>query len=257
MITGLILFSIIAFVGVISYRRPRLEERVIKNIPLIDWMISLIFPMFGYFALVLIVRNIVSRNRLDILDFDDLTFASFFVFFVMYAFVGNSIHFVGKVLSRHITPNRHARIHQINEIFHGKLSHYLFFVSTVLAIFTLALWEINHPLLDVNEITQVAKNMTIFFGSLLGYSSAKAIFNTSGWFGGYNKPLFFLISFLLGLLLMIFSAFRLNLVYYPVNLFVISMFATFVAVFLFRQFLIFSRLGKKRRLQFLTKILSA
>ncbi len=257
MITGLILFSIIAFVGVISYRRPRLEGRVIKSIPLIDWMLSLVLPLFGYMAMVLILKNLVSRQLVVILDFDDFTFASSFVLFAMYAFVGNSIHFVGKVLSRYITPNRHARIHQINEIFHGKLSHYLFFVSTALCIFVLALWEVNHPLLANDQITKTAKVLTILFGGLLGYTSAKSIFYTSGWFGGYNKPLFFLVAFLLGLLLMIFSAFRLNLVYYPVNLFVISMFATFVAVFLFRQFLIFSRLGKKRRLQFLAKILSA
>lgn len=257
MITGLILFSIIAFVGVISYRRPRLEERVFKNIPLIDWMISLIFPMFVYLALVLIVKNIVSRNRLDILDFDDFTFASFFVLFVMYAFVGNSIHFVGKVLSRYLTPNRHTRIHQINEIFHGKLSHYLAFVSILLAIFTLSLWEINHPLLESNQITQAAKIITIIFGGLLGYSSTKAIFYTSGWFGGYNKPLFFLVAFLLGLIVIIFSSYQLKIAFYPVNLFVISMFTTLMVVFLFRQLLIFSRLGKKRRLQFLAKILSA
>ena len=257
MITGLILFSVIVFVGIISYRRPRLEERVIRSIPLIDWMIGLILPMGGFLALVLIVRNIVSRTAVEILDFDDFTLASFFIFFIMYTFVGISIHFVAKVLSRYITPNRHARIYQINEIFHGKLSHYISFVSILLAIFTLALWEINHPLLGIDQITQAARIMTIIFGSLLGYSSAKAIFYTSGWYGGYNKPLFFLVGVLLAVLVVFYRNFSLKLIFYPVNLFVVSMFVSFLATFIFRQFLNFSRLRKKKRLQFLAKILSA
>lgn len=254
MITGILLVAIISFIAVISYKRPRLEHRIIKNIPLIDWMNILIIPLFIYIGLTLMARHILSRDRTIILDFDDFTLVSFGIFFLAYAFVGNSIHFVSKVLSRYIPPQKQSLVYRINEIFHGKLSHYLIFLSSFMVVFILALLEINYPLpFSMHGGTE---GVVFLSGLLLGISATKAVFYTSSWFGGYNKPLFFLVGFLLFILVGLFRIFDLHLLFYPIAFFVVTMFSGFIGTFVMRQVLIFLRLGKKRRLQFLAKILS-
>lgn len=255
MITGIILFSILVFIAMISYKRPRLEHRVFKNIPLIDWLTILLFPIIGYFSLAMIVVNILTRPGQIILDFEDITLVLVGILFLVYAIVGNSIHFVGKVLSRYISSSKYALIYKINEIFHGKLSHYLFYVCTIMTIFIISLLEINHPL--STTLSKSLELVVITSGVLLGLSSAKGIYYSSSWYGGYNKALFFLVSVLLIIQLSIFSYFNLKFRVYPVNIFIMSMYLSFLATFIARQFFIFSRLGKKRKLQFLAKIFSA
>lgn len=254
MITGILLLAIITFIAVISYKRPRLENRVIKNIPLIDWINIFIVPLFVYIGLTLMARNILSRDRATILDFDDFTLLSFGIFFLVYAFVGNSIHFVSKVLSRYIPPQKHFLVYRINEIFHGKLSHYMIFLSSLMVMFILALLEINYPIPSaMHGGTEV---VVLLAGLLFGISATKVVFHTSSWFGGYNKPLFFLVGFLLFILVSLFPIFDLHFLFYPITFFVVTMFSAFIGTFFIRQLLIFLRLGKKRRLQFLAKILS-
>lgn len=254
MITGILLLAVIIFIAVISYKRPRLENRVIKNIPLIDWINILMIPLFVYIGLTILARNILSRDRATILDFDDVTLLSFGIFFLVYAFVGNSIHFVSKVLSRYIPPQKHSLVYRINEIFHGKLSHYMIFLSSFMVVFILALLEINYPI--PSAMHGGTEGVVFLSGLLFGVSSTKGVFYTSSWFGGYNKPLFFLASFLLFILISLFRIFDLHFLFYPIAFFVVTMFSGFIGTFVMRQLLIFLRLGKKRRLQFLAKILS-
>lgn len=255
MITGILIIAIVSFVGIISYRRPKFEQRVIKNIPLVDWFNILLFPIFFYFGLGLIVRSILTRPRIEILDFNEVFLLGIGALFLMYAFVGMSIHFVGKVLSRYIDRNNHHKIYQINEVFHGKLSHYISFVCAWMVVFILALLEVNYPL--QLPLERVFVWIIITSGIIGGLSATKAIFYTNEWFGGYNKPLFFLTLLLLTILISIFRSDHLKLVLYPLNVFIITLFGSIITAFLVRQFLIYSRLSKKRRLKFLAKILSA
>lgn len=255
MLTGILLISLISFIAIVSYRRPRLEQRVIKRIPVIDWLNILVFPLVFYAGMVFIVRSIFARPRISILDFDDSLIIGVGVFFVIYAFVGLSVHFVSKVLSRYIRSDSRSRIFTINEIFHGKLSHYITFVSSWMVGFSMALLEINYPLAD-----KISSGMVILIGLsaiMGGYSATKTVFYTSSWYGGYNKPLFLITALLLYVLIVIYRANRLILFSYPINIFVAILYATIICTFILRQFLIFSKLSKKRRLQFLTKILSA
>lgn len=255
MITGILIIAIVSFVAIISYRRPKFEQRLIKNIPLVDWFNILLFPIIFYYGLVLIVRSIIIRSRVEILDFDEAFLLGIGSIFLMYAFVGLSIHFVGKVLSRYINRKKSYKIYQINEVFHGKLSHYISFVCSWMVIFILALLEVNYPL-------QVPLNKAVVWviiasGIIGGLSATKAIFYTSSWFGGYNKPLFFLTILLFVVLVSIFRSGHLRLMLYPLNIFIITLFGSIITAFLVRQFLIYSRLSKKRRLKFLSKIVSA
>lgn len=248
------LLSILAFIGVISYRRPGLTHRVFKNIPLIDWINILIIPITVYFALTLIVKNILDRPAVAILDFEDSSLLSFGLLFLIYAFVGNSIHFVAKVLSRYIPQEKHSIVYQINEIFHGKLSHYMVYICALLLVFITALLEINHPL--SSKFSKSILRIIYSCGLLIGFSSAKTIFYTGEWYGGNKKPFALLISLLFLILFLYFKMHHLNYGYYPMNLFAISFFVSFLLTFIIRQLLIFSRLSHKRRLRFLAKLLS-
>ena len=121
-------------------------------------------------------------------------------------------------------------------------------------LFIIALLEVNYPL----EV-KYAQNTNVLFiiaGIVLGISFSKAVFYTSGWFGGYNKPLFFIAVFLEIALLLLAKIYELNLYYYPANLFIQSFLLSFASTFIVRQVLIFTRLGKKRRLQFIAKMFS-
>src|SRR3989338_793665 len=255
MLTGILIISLVTFIAVISYRRPRLEQRVVKQIPLIDWFNIFIFPMIFYFGLVMIVRNIMYRPRVNILDFEDSLLLGAGTIFLIYAFVGLSVHFVGKVLSRYIIRSTMSKIYYINEIFHGKLSHYIAYVCGYMVIFTLALLEINYPSTDKMNILMVL--IVVTAGAISGFSATKTIFYTNAWFGGHHKPLFFLAIFLLLVLLGIYRSNKFSFAYYPINMFVTMALMTIVSTFLFRQFLIYFRLSKKRRLKFLSRILSA
>ena len=145
MLTGILIISVVTFIAVISYRRPRLEQRVIKQIPVINWLFIFVFPIIFYFGLVLIVRSILERQRINILDFDDAQIIGIGNIFTIYSMVGVSVHFVSKVLSRYIKKSKDPKVYQINEIFHGKLSHYVTFACAYMVIFSLALLEINYP----------------------------------------------------------------------------------------------------------------
>src|SRR3972149_11102707 len=169
MLTGIILLSIMGFVGIISYRRPRLEQRVFRKIPLVDWLNILIIPIIMYYGLILIVKNILERVKVEVLDYDEFTLLGVGVLFLVYTFVGNSIHFVGKVLSRYMIVNKRSYAYQVNEMFHGKMSHYISFVCIILVLFVIAILEVNYPLPFV--FTVLYKWLIILAGGVFGVFS--------------------------------------------------------------------------------------
>jgi hypothetical protein len=254
MLSGIILFSIVTLLMVISYRRPRLEQRVINNIPLVDWMNLLFFPLFLYFGLVLIVVNILQRPNMNIIDFDDVQLLSVGILFLVYLFVGNSIHFVGKVLSRYMAPGKHGQLFKINELFHGKLSHYITLVCALLTIFIVGLLEVNHP--SWVTLSAVSLYLLLLCGLLLGISASKIVFYTSDWYGGYNKPLLILSVTLESILFGMFQIFHLKMSMYPINVFLTSFFFFLITAFILKRLLRASKWGKQKSFRFLMRILS-
>lgn len=253
MISGIILFAVFTLIAAFSYKRPRLEQRVIKNIPLIDWLNILFYPLLLYFALVLIILNILSRPVLEVLDFNDAQILAIGILVLIYGYVGNSIHFVGKVLSRYMKPKKHELIYQINEMFHGKLSHYMAFVSTLVVIFLIGLLEINHP--DTSGFGKASLYLLIACGLAVGVSGSKAVFHASDWYGGYNKPLFLLSMSLLGILFGVSKYFHLKYALYPVNIFITSFYLSLSATFILKRTFRVYKLDRKGKLRFLIRLL--
>lgn len=252
--TGILIISLVIFIAVISYKRARLEQRLIKQIPVIDWLLMFVFPITFYLGLLMIVRNILLRERIDILDFEDSQLLGAGIFFMIYAFVGVSVHFVAKVLSRYIRPDKKSKAYQVNEIFHGKLSHYITFACSFMVIFILALFEINYPLPDMLSGFDIA--VLSGAGILAGFSAFKGIFYTHEWIGGHNKPFFLISLVFLVILGGILSGDRLIIGYYPMNIFILALLFTVVSIYIVRRFQFFSRLSRRGRLRFISRLFS-
>lgn len=253
MISGILLITIVGFIGIIVYRRPKLAEKVFKEVPLIDWLNLLILPLFFYLGIVIVVEHILSRPKTELLDYDKLHLVPLGALFLIYGFVGYSIHFVSKVLSRYISPNKKDLVYRVNELFHGKLSHYMTYFCTLVVLFILAILEINYPL--DNKLNSSHEILIIISGVVFGVSASKVIFSTNEWFGGHNKPLFVVVSLMTVITFVLFTSLKISFLYYPFAYFAAAVFTSIMVTFIFRQFLIFSKLGSKRRLKFLIRLL--
>lgn len=254
MLTGLLIIATVAFLGVFSHRRSRLENKILKNIPLSEWLTVLVFPLIFYLGWFFVVENILERPRVEIFPLRDFDFLAITILFMVYGFVGNAIHFTSKILWRYLKEKPYSLAYKINEMFHNKLSHYLVYLNSIGIIFFLAFLEINHPV--GSGVTSVYLYFVFLLGMILGVSASKAVFYTNEWFGGYNKPLFFLVSTLLFILFFLFKTLKLRYSFYPVNFFVVSMSLSFLSFFIFRQIFIFAKLDQKKRLRILAKLLN-
>ncbi len=255
MLTGILILAIVGLLAVLSHRRSRLEEKIYKHVPLEDWLVGFAFPIALYLGWFFIVKNILERPYVEFIPLQDIDLLAITILFMVYGFVGNAIHFTGKILWRYLQVHKHTTAYHVNEMFHGKLGHYLVYLNGLFIIFLLAVFEINHPV--QTYVTQTYLGITGFMGIVFGYVGSKSIFYTNEWFGGYHKPLFFVTSVLLFFTLALERFFRINYSFYPVNLFVVSLAVSFICTFVVRQLMIFSKLGARRRFRFLAKIFSA
>lgn len=255
MTAWIILVSLIFLIAAVSHRRSRFELRIFKHIPLIDWFYGLVFPFVLFIGWAGLSHQIVLRPIVDRLPFDDFNTFIVMTLFVVYAFVGNAIHFSAKIMWRYLSKEHSATMaFRVNEMFHNKLSHYLIYVSTIVVMFLLAILELNHPLQV--QLSTFTRAFLLLGGVVFGYSSARSIFYTNQWFGGYNKPISLLVFIMTLAVYLLYSGLDISFSYYPMNLFVFTIGISFLVTFLARQAFLFSRLSSRRRLTFLHRFLS-
>ena len=254
MLAGILLLAFVSLLGILSHRQSRLEKKVLKNIPLIDWIMIMGIPVGIFAGWYILTGNILDREKIPFIPMDDFDILAALTLFMIYVAIGLGVHFTAKVLWRYLSADDKSDAHKINEMLHNKFSHYMAYFNGFFAIFMLCVLEINHPLNSPMFSSNII--LIILAGIICGFSLCKMILYTNEWFGGYNKPLVFLVFILLGLILNISRVLKLNNSYYPVKLFITTVFASFLISFAIRQVLIFTRLGHKRRLRFLAKILS-
>lgn len=255
MLTGILIIAVVGLLGVLSHRKSRLENKIYKHVPLNDWLNMLAFPIILYIGWFFVVKNILDRPKVILLPLDDFDILALTILFMVYGFVGNAIHFTGKILWRYLHQDKHVMAYKVNEIFHGRLSHYLIFLNGLFILFMLPILEINHP--NIYPLSSLYLYLIVLTGIIIGISTCKSVFYTNEWFGGYNRPLFYITSFLLIINLSLIKTFSLKFSLYPVNLFILTTFVSEVCTYLMRQLFIFARLGSRRKLRFLAKILSA
>ncbi len=256
MTAGLIIIAIIGLLAVLSHRRTRFEQKVFRHVPVNEWLTLIVFPLLMFIGWALVVKNIILRPSINLISIDDFDFTIVMMIFMMYAFVGNSLHFTSKIIWRYLPEkDNHKMVYRVNEMFHGRLSHYLVYVTISIVLLLMAIIELNHPV--IARISDWLGLFLLIVGVVFGFSSAKAIFYTNQWFGGYNKPLSIFASIALIILVAIFKTFQISFYYYPVSFFILVINVSFLGSFFMRQFLIFTRLNNKHKLRFLQKIFSA
>ena len=256
MTAGLILLALVSLLGVLVHRRSRFEQRIFKNVPLIDWFYITVFPTFMFAGWVLIIKSIVNRPGINLIPIDDFDFLMIMVLFILYAFVGNGLHFSSKIIWRYLPHGDHHKlVYKVNEMFHNKLSHYTVYVTLFLTSFVGAIMELNHPV--VSSSAFLVFWLITIMGVVVGFSIAKSIYYTNQWFGGYNRPLSVLVLILLICLVSIYKVLQVSIVLYPLASFITVTYLAFLTSFILRQFMIFTRLSHKHRLRFLAKIFSA
>jgi hypothetical protein len=235
MIVGmLILFAVIAF-GLLTYDRPRFEQKIYKNIPLDDWMLITVFPIGAYIATAFFVYSIVLRPTVQILPLRDIHIIIAGVLILLYSSAGNSIHFTSKVLWKYLDKHKHKTAYEVNELFHGRFSHLIVFVGVSLIMFCICLLEINHPLVQpINYQNQVSILLMSIVTSLFVIRMViKSRSQDLSW--RINRPL---VSFgiLLGVLHgYIISSYKVDLSLHPFNAYTLLFFFTFILFFLLRK----------------------
>ena len=254
MVVGFTLIIGFILISVFAYKQSKFEQKLIKHISVVDWMNLFLTPIAMYVGVVYLVKGIISRPYMNVLDIRDSTLVIVGLPFLIYAFVGLTVHFVSKVLWRNFKKQNMSMAYRVNEIFHGKLSHYLTTICGFLTLFMISLLELNHPLteaLDTNE-----SRLMLLAGVLLGIPVARSVFYTSNWLGG-NRSLFIVACIFLTVILLVFQFLSIQLISYPISLFVLSSLVSFITLFILRRVYIQAHLGNRRRLRFLAHILWA
>ena len=251
MAVAFITLALTVFFGVFVYRRPSFEKKLLKQIPIVDWMNLLLLPTIVYFALASIVISILSRYESTILEVNDEILFSLLILVLIFTFIGNSIHFCGKVLWRYIPVNKNDIVYQVNEIFHDKLSHYLSFMGALVTLFLIGILEINHP--SEMSMSPMQFSTMIVVGMVSGAAGLKAVL---AWTHSQYRPISWLNFLLLCLQLFIFGSYDLTFMYYQYNVFLLSYMATMSVLFSVRTIMIITRLHGKRRMRFIAKLVS-
>lgn len=255
MLTGLLVIVALGVIAVLTHRNSRIEQVILKDIYLWEWLTILVLPMMFYIGWILIVKSILERPKLPIFPLDDFDVIAITILFLSYGSIGNALHFISKVMWRYISKAKKTMLYRINEMFHDKLSHYLIYLGAIFTLFLLPILEINHPI-DGGLMPHYLA-IIIVSGIVFGNFAGRGIISVNEWFGGYNKPLFFVIAVILGLVLSLYKSLHLSVKHYPVSIFIISMGGSYLSTFIFRQIVIYSKLNNKRKLKFLTKLFQA
>lgn len=254
MLTGILIVAVVGLLAVLSYRVNRLEEKVLKNVPMVDWLQLLIFPVLFYIGWVWIVKNILAQPATFLFPLDDLDILAITIIFMVYSFVGNAMHFNAKILSRYLKGHEHTMVYRVNEMFHDKLSHYIVFMSSLFIIFLLFVLEINHP--AAAPLAASYLRIVTLAGIVFGASAFRGILYYGGeYFGNRIKPLSLVALLLFAALLLFIHIFRIKFSFYPVTLFVACVFVSVILALILRHILVLLRLDEKRRLKLLLRFL--
>jgi len=184
----------------------------------------LIIPIF-YFFKQIIDSNVYTNTIIFPKHASELIFLLLLYFLIL----GNGIHAVSVVLSKHMKSLTKHRVWEINEFFHQSFSHFLMTASAALIFFSFAIYEINRPspiLLNYVEIIILIISGLIV-GSILGLASIE---------GGIPQTMFYLL-FLLSLILpFVFIRFNLDYRQFPFTTFVETMFISAVIMISFYKY---------------------
>jgi hypothetical protein len=184
----------------------------------------LMIPLFYFF------KTIVSSSPEQRVIFIPRYVSDIGFMLILYMFVlGNGIHSVSVILSKHMKDLQKHRVWEINEFFHNKFSHILTFVSAVLILSSFAVMEINHP--TTSPLSGFEVSLLIFSGIIAG-----VIVGMGSVEGSIPREMFFLIYSFALLFPFVFFKLDLDFRFFPYTTFVETIYITAVIVLSFYKY---------------------
>lgn len=184
----------------------------------------LLIPLFYFF------RWVVSSSPEHRVIFIPRFVSDIGFMLLLYMFVlGNGIHSVSAILSKHMKDLQKHKVWQINEYFHNKFSHLLAFVSGILILSSYVVMEINHP--TVAPLTNLDIFILIASGIITG-----AVFGMGSVEGSVPREMFF-IMYSFGLLIpFVFYRLGLDFRFFPYTTFVETIYISAIIVLSFYKY---------------------
>jgi predicted acetyltransferase len=251
MSTGLILIAVALFIAVFVYRKPNLERKLLKQIPLTYWINLVVVPALLYLGLAIIVGSILSRERVEIMAQNDFFLLVTITFTMMGAYVGHAIHSVAKVLWHYLVFDKNHAAYKVNEFFHGKFSHYLIFTSSLLTLLGIALLEVNYPMAKPLNKAQM---IVIISGAIIfGASSIKGFRKSKE---DYYRKLTYVCTITFVIDAAVLKYFNISVQHYQFNTFLTAYLASITGIYALRPIIIKTRLDRYRKLRHLLNALS-
>lgn len=210
-ITGVIFF-LIYLIPYFSKKKIRAGKFDVWQFIKLFFAPVLIIPIFYFF------KQIIDENPYSpVLNFPEHFTQLTFLILIYFLILGNGIHAVAVVLSKHMKNLRKHKLWEINEFFHHSFSHFLMTASAALIFFSFAIYEINRPslipLTDMDVLILVISG--IISGIIMGFAAIE---------GRIAYPMFFLMYLLSILLPIFFLRFDLNYKLFPLASFVEAMY---------------------------------
>jgi hypothetical protein len=221
---SLLFFSIMYLTPYFSHKKIRHGKFDLLQFLNMFFTPLLLIPLF-YF-----LRRIVSSSPEQRVIFVPAYISDMGFMLILYFFIlGNGIHSVTVILSKHMKDLQKHRVWEINEFFHNKFSHMLFTVSAVLMLSSYVVMEINHP--TVAMLTSLEVSILIFSGIITG-----AVLGMGSVEGSVPREMFFIIYSFALLIPFLFSKFNLDFRFFPYTTFVETIYVTAVIFLSFYKY---------------------
>jgi hypothetical protein len=220
----LLVFFIIYLVPYFSKKKIREGKFDVQQFINLFFTPLLVIPIL-YFIKELILRNpaIVTIHTPKYIN--ELAF----LFLLYFMILGNGIHSVSVVLSKHMKRLKGQKIWEVNEFFHNAFSHFLITFSGVFILFSFVIMEINHP--STTPLTRMELILVLVSGIVTGVILGLGCIEGSIAF--FMLPILYLLSLILPF---IFMRHSLDFRFFPFTSFMEVVFTTSaVTMFVYRK----------------------
>jgi hypothetical protein len=214
-IVMLTLFTTISlFIFMIIFLTPYFSKKQIKSgkfdaLQFINLFLApiLIIPTFYY-----IKKIIMSNPHVGSININQDLFNLIFLAILYFLILGNGIHSVTVILSKHMKKLRKEKVWQVNEFFHNEFSHLLITASAAIMFFFFIILELNRPLIHPLSLVEIIIQVVcgVIIGIILGIGSTEGSIPKSMFY------IFYILSLIVSILF-IYNGFNFRL--YPFSIF--------------------------------------
>jgi len=157
------LLGILLFGTALAYKISFLHNRSIGYFSLMQVLMLVVVPGFVYVFLFSYIEQILERPVQLQVAFPDGLLVNVILLSALFAYGGVAVHAVTKMLKSALINGKQVEALVINKYFHLSFSHNMIFGGGVMAMFGLALLELNH----IPDYSPVSLGLIVIKGVLL------------------------------------------------------------------------------------------